>query len=108
MNIDKENLLKALRNGPYEGLRSHALAAAMNADVKGRHRLRTLLDHLVDENVIEKAPGNRYRIVGREPPIVAVGAEAGDGKSALPKGWVAGSLRVHPAGYGFVARDDGE
>ena len=109
MNIDKENLLKALRNGPYEGLRSHELAAAMNADVKGRHRLRTLLDNLVDANVIEKAPGNRFRIVGREPPIAAAGAAPGDGKAAaLPKGWFAGSLRVHPAGYGFVARDDGE
>ncbi|HEY2749013.1 MAG TPA: RNB domain-containing ribonuclease, partial [Polyangia bacterium] len=99
-------MLKALRAGPYEGLRSHELAAAMSADVKGRHRLRTLLDTLVDENVIEKAPGNRFRIVGMTPPV-AVAAPGEPGK-ALPKGWVAGSLRVHPAGYGFVARDDGE
>src|SRR5439155_25792359 len=27
---------------------------------------------------------------------------------ALPKGWGAGSIRVHPAGYGFLVRDDGE
>lgn len=101
MNIDKEKLMKALRNGPWEGLRSHELAATMNADVKGRHRLRTLLDHLVDENVIEKAPGNRYRLIGAAPPAPPAG-------KALPHGWVAGSLRVHPAGYGFVARDDGE
>jgi ribonuclease R len=98
MTIDKENLLKALRNGPYEGLRTHELAVAMAADVKGRHRLRTLIDHLVEENVLEKAPGGRIRIVGAAPP---------PGKE-LAKGWVAGSLRVHPAGYGFVARDDGE
>ena len=101
MNIDKENVLKALRNGPHEGLRSHELAAVMSADVKGRHRLRTLLDHLVDESVLEKAAGNRYRIVGAPPPTTEPG-------KTLPKGWVAGSLRVHPAGYGFVARDDGE
>ena len=104
MNIDKENLLKALRNGPFEGLRSHELAANLGADVKGRHRLRTLLDTLVDENIVEKAPGNRFRLVGAVPPVVEVKA----GKTALPAGWVAGSLRVHPAGYGFVARDDGE
>jgi ribonuclease R len=101
MNIDKENLLKTLRAAPFEGLRSHELAAAMAADVKGRHRLRTLLDTLVDDHVLEKAPGNRYRIAGATPPATPTGKE-------LPKGWVAGSLRVHPAGYGFVARDDGE
>ena len=88
--------------GPYEGLRSHELAATLNADVKGRHRLRTLLDILVDENIVEKAPGNRFRLVG------AAAARAAAPASALPAGWVAGSLRVHPAGYGFVARDDGE
>ena len=71
MNIDKENLLKALRNGAAEGLRSHELADGMNADVKGRHRLRTLLDTLVDDKVLEKAPGNRYRIVGAPPVAVA-------------------------------------
>ncbi|MCU1283290.1 MAG: ribonuclease, partial [bacterium] len=101
MNIDKESLLKTLRSAPYEGMRSHELATAMAADVKGRHRLRTLLDTLVDDNVVEKAPGNRYRIFGATPPVPPPG-------QALAKGWVAGSLRVHPAGYGFVARDDGE
>ena len=111
MNIDKETLLKALRNGPGEGLRSHELAAAMAADLKGRHRLRTLLDTLVDHKVVEKAPGNRYRLVGTaapEPPPGDLGAGGPAAAGPLPKGWVAGSLRVHPAGYGFVARDDGE
>ena len=77
----------------------------MGADVKGRHRLRTLLDTLVDDNVIEKAPGNRY------PPRRRHAAARRRRRRAakpLPEGWVAGSLRVHPAGYGFVARDDGE
>ncbi|MDB4967691.1 MAG: ribonuclease, partial [Myxococcales bacterium] len=104
MNIDKENLLKALRNAAWDGLRTHELADAMGADVKGRHRLRTLLGTLVDEKVVEKAPGGRYRVVGREAPVV----KAGPTGEALPKGWVTGSLRVHPAGYGFVVRDDGE
>ncbi|HEY1587262.1 MAG TPA: ribonuclease R, partial [Polyangia bacterium] len=93
-------------NGPFEGLRSHEIAVNLGADVKGRHRLRTLLDTLVDDNVVEKAPGNRFRLVGATPPPVVVDAKSG--KATLPAGWVAGSLRVHPAGYGFVARDDGE
>src|SRR5947209_18356985 len=66
----------------------------------------TLFRSLVDDKVIEKAPGNRFRIVGATPPPVVVDAKSG--KATLPAGWVAGSLRVHPAGYGFVARDDGE
>jgi ribonuclease R len=101
MNVDKENVLKALRNGPWDGLRSHEIAEAMGADVKGRHRLRALLSSLVDDHVLEKAPGGRYRLVGATPPAPPPG-------EALPRGWVSGSLRVHPAGYGFVARDDGE
>jgi ribonuclease R len=99
--MDKENVLKALRQAPFEGLRAHELAGALGADVKGRHRLRALLATLVDDKAIEKAPGNRYRLVGLTPPAPEPGKE-------LPKGWVLGSLRVHPAGYGFVVRDDGE
>src|SRR5690349_16636724 len=98
MNIDKENLLKVLRAGPYEGKRSHELADAMQADVKGRHRLRTLLAELIDDNVIEKAGGGRYRLAGLAPPP----APAGDGAGALQKGWVTGQLRVHPSGFGFL------
>lgn len=101
MNVDKENVLKALRAAAWDGLPAHELAAALLADVKGRHRLRSLLATLVEDEVIEKAPGGRYRVVGATPPPVAAG-------KPLPKGWVVGSLRVHPAGYGFVVRDDGE
>jgi ribonuclease R len=101
MTIDKENVLKALKKAPYEGLRSHELGAALGVDVKGRHRLRTLLATLVEENILEKGPGSRYRLVGAQPPEPAAAVE-------LPKGAVLGSLRVHPAGYGFVVRDDGE
>ena len=101
MNIDKENLLKALRKGSPQGLRSHEIADAMEADVKGRHRLRSLLADLVADAVLEKAEGGRYRLVGAEAPPAAPG-------EALPKGWFVGQLRVHPAGYGFVVRDDGE
>src|SRR3979409_693203 len=101
MNIDKETLLKTLRAAPFEGLRSHELAAAMAAAVTGRHRRRTVLDTLVDDQVLEKAPGNRYRIIGATPPATPTGKE-------LPKGWFAGSLRVHPAGYRFLAPRRGE
>ena len=101
MTIDKENVVKALRGGPFEGMRTHELADRLGADVKERHRLRKLLGDLLQDAVIEKAAGSRYRLVGMAPPALEPG-------QALPKGWVAGQLRVHPAGFGFVVRDDGE
>jgi ribonuclease R len=97
--IDREHLLKALRAAPAAGLRAHELALAVGADAKGRHRMRRLLAELVDERAVEKAPGSRYRLVGHVAPPPA---------PSLAKGQVAGRLRVHPAGYGFVVRDDGE
>jgi ribonuclease R len=101
MNIDKENVLKALRGADSDGLRAHELAGTMGADVKARHRLRTLLATLIEENAIEKAPGNRYRLFGSEKVAPLSAKDAA-------KGGVAGSLRVHPDGFGFVVRDDGE
>jgi ribonuclease R len=101
MTIDKEAVLKALRAAP-RGLKVHELATAVNADAKGKHRLPPLLATLIEDGAIEKAPGMRYRLVGAAPPV--------DEKVPAPakKGAVTGLLRVHPAGYGFVVRDDGE
>jgi ribonuclease R len=110
--MDKEAVLKALRNGPPQGLRAHELAATLNADQKAQHRLRKLLSDLLDADAIEKAPGARYRLIGAAAQLNDASAQL-NGASAqkyaeLPKGWVTGFLRVHPAGYGFVVRDDGE
>lgn len=109
MQIDKEVILKALRTAGA-GLRADEIVKVTNADAKGKHRLRALLAELVDSNVVEKVPGSRYRLVGYAPPEpVKVPARGIAGKAVeLKKGEVAGRLRVHPAGYGFVAREDGE
>ena len=61
-----------------------------------------LLSTLIEEGAVEKAPGMRYRLVGHAPPVTVAAAPA------VKKGFVTGRLRVHPAGYGFVVRDDGE
>jgi ribonuclease R len=96
--VDRDAVLKALRAAPPEGLRLHELAVRLDADAKARHRLRPLLAALVDDNAVEKAPGSRWRLVGAPAPA----------PPPPKKGQVAGRLRVHPAGYGFVVRDDGE
>jgi ribonuclease R len=98
MNIDKEAVLKALRQAPPQGTKIHELATLTGADAKGKHRLPPLLATLIEEGIVEKAPGMRYRLVGYAPPAPA----------PQKKGLVSGRLRVHPAGYGFVIRDDGE
>jgi ribonuclease R len=108
MHIDRDLIQKALR-AAGAGLRSDEIVKVVNADAKGKHRIRAVLAELVDENIVEKAPGGRYRLVGYEPPAPAAPAEGAPATAEhLRKGEVAGLLRVHPAGYGFVARDDGE
>ncbi|HEY7957493.1 MAG TPA: RNB domain-containing ribonuclease, partial [Polyangia bacterium] len=102
MIIDKENVLKALRHAPAGGLRLDELAKTLVGDAKGKHRLRPLLSELIEQGAIEKAPGGKYRLAGLEvePPPGAA--------AQVRPGQVPGKLRVHPAGYGFVVRDDGE
>lgn len=100
MSIERNDVLKVLRLGPAIGLRSDELAKALGADKKTAHRLRRILAELVDESAVEKAPGSRYRLVGWTPPEPAA--------PQLRPGQVAGRIRVHPAGYGFVVREDGE
>src|SRR5258707_14573803 len=108
MNIDKENLLKALRKGAHEGLRTHELADALGADVKGRHRLRTLLDTLVDEAIIEKAPGGRFRIAGAAAPQIKEAIkEAVKTGEAPPRGWGGGPDPLPPARHGVPLRGRG-
>src|SRR6476659_8916062 len=109
VHIDRELILKALRTAGA-GLRADELVKAVNADAKGKHRIRAVLSDLIDENVVEKAPAGRYRLVGYQPPepIKPPGKGGGNGETKLNKGEVAGRIRVHPAAYGFVAREDGE
>src|SRR5437868_2849549 len=97
MNIDKEAVLKALRQAPSQGVKIHELAGLLAADAKAKHRLPPLMATLIEEGAVEKGPGMRYRLVGFKPAA-----------PEIKKSWVTGRLRVHPAGYGFVVRDDGE
>ncbi len=102
MIIEREQVLAALgRASDPRGLRAFELADAIGADSKTRHRLRKLLAELSDEGAIEHAEGSRYRLVGWAP------APSAPSKKPTPNGTFAGHIRVHPAGYGFVVREDG-
>jgi ribonuclease R len=70
----------------------------MELDPKGRQRLRKLLEGLESQGKVERGKGATYRLPGAPRPSPAPDEKRG----AL------GRIRVHPAGYGFVEREDGE
>jgi ribonuclease R len=123
VEIERDKLLATLKRAQDpRGLRMHEVVQELGADARGRHRVRALLGELLTEGLIEKAKGPRYRLVGWRPaaaPAPAArgnsgkkdaGATPGSGKAkaAAKPGAATGTIRVHPAGYGFVVRDDAE
>jgi ribonuclease R len=71
------------------------VAENLELDAKGRQRLRKLLEGLIGSGQLSLGRGERYRLPeGERPKPLEAGA--------------VGRIRVHPAGYGFVERDDGE
>ena len=99
--IERDLTIQLLGEADGRGLRLEDLAARMHLDPKARHRLRKMLEDMLDEGMIEKAGGGRYRLPGAD------GEDDAHPVAVEAKG-VIGSIRVHPAGYGFVERDDRE
>jgi ribonuclease R len=89
MTLTKDKILAALARGP---LTIEELVGRLELDVKARHRLRKLVGEMVSAGELDKAAGARYRVPGQVAPATT---------------GVIGRIRVHPAGYGFVERDDG-
>ncbi len=109
MNFDREQVLAALRRArDPRGLKPHELAVELGADEKSRHRVRKFLADLVEEGLLEKTEGQRYRILGWKPAAPGLQPRPQAPLAQAPTGSVAGKIRVHPAGYGFVQREDGE
>ncbi len=103
MDLNFQKVLKLLKASPPDGLKLMELATKLELDAKGRHRLRTVLDEMEGASKIERGPGSRYRLPeGERPPAPAASTPAAAGQTAI------GRIRVHPAGYGFVERDDAE
>lgn len=110
--IDREALLSTLRqSADLRGLKATEIVVRLRGDQKTRHRIRRLIGELVEDGVIERGPGGRYSIVGWQPAASAAPAivTAPPGPSRVtPATGVVGRILVHPAGYGFVERDDGD
>jgi ribonuclease R len=73
-----------------------------------------LIEELNEAGDIERAPGARYRVPGLttlpEAPSTIGAPITAEPSHARPTGrpGIVGRIRVHPAGYGFVEREDGE
>jgi ribonuclease R len=115
MELKTEEVLEAVRHAPPQGYKMNELAVRLKLDGKGRHRLRRLLEELQERGDVERGPGARYRLPGAEGQADSPGKGASAGHdparpepSTARRPGVTGQIRVHPAGYGFVERDDGE
>jgi ribonuclease R len=99
MTVSDQQVFKALRAAKGEGLKMMELAETLELDARGRQRLRKLLEGLEGEGKLVLGKGERYRIPG---------ATAAASSAPADKVIGVGRIRVHPAGYGFVEREDGE
>src|SRR5215468_3997036 len=95
MDIRKEKVIQVVRAAGPDGSTLADVAEALGLDGKARAQLRRLVDEWTTGGDLERAPGHRVRV----PGAVRVAPKTNG---------VVGRIRVHPAGYGFVERDDGE
>jgi ribonuclease R len=88
MKINKENILRILRENTGEPLQFKALMQIFSVTKAGRARFKAFMDKLVAEEELFVLKGNRYTIPG-------------------DMGVITGRLTTHRDGYGFVAPDEG-
>ncbi|HKE18683.1 MAG TPA: ribonuclease R [Kofleriaceae bacterium] len=90
MKVEREKVLSVLGRSYTGHLGFSDLAVALELPKRDESRLRALLSDLVEEGQIEEVGKSGY----------ALARPAGEPRAS-------GRIRVHPAGYGFVEREDG-
>ncbi len=88
MKINRNNILRALRENKGEPLQFRTLMQLFSVTKAGRTRFKTFVDELAAEGELLALKGNRYAMVGEVATI-------------------SGKLSTHRDGYGFVTPDDG-
>ena len=87
--ITKEDVLSTLAKRFTDAVRFADLAMALDLKTSQQSRLRRMLKELVEDGDVTKEGRGKYALV-----------KTGSAD-------VSGCIRVHPAGYGFVEREDG-
>jgi len=88
MKVNKENVLRLLRENADEPLQFRAFMQLFAVNKAGRAKFKAFMDKLVADGDLFILKGNRYALHGIT-------------------GTVAGKLTTHRDGYGFVAPDEG-
>jgi ribonuclease R len=117
VSLTREALLNTLARVDEEGIRLTELGALLELRSSERQDLRKLLGALVSGGQVEKVGRGRYRLPPAGGPAGGDGAAQRAAPSRAERGrrsaaasddaQATGRIRVHPAGYGFVEREDG-
>ena len=89
MALSRKKVLNALARDYTDGAKLSELATEFDLSKHERRRLRLLLDRLIDRGEVVRIARGRYVLADA----------SGEGTK--------GRISVHPAGYGFVALEDG-
>ncbi len=99
MSFDKDKVLEALAGAADDGMRMADLATRLRVPKRDQHRLRKVVSGLVQSGDIVKPTRASYAVKN--------GARRRKRRpSATSQPMTVGRIRVHPAGYGFVERED--
>ncbi len=135
MSLEKQAVLSALGQAFADGLKVSGVLEALDMSRTEQGRMRRLLEQMVDEGLVEKVGRGTYGLAAGTkakggahakqamPASAKSGARRNDsarasdsrGSSSSARAQMPGAsspqcegrIRVHPAGYGFVVRDDG-
>ena len=106
MKCDKQTVLSTLGENYASGLQFAELAAAFGLTKNKQHRLRRVLSQLVSEGAVDRIGRGQYALA-RQREDKKTSAKRRRPKAAGSEPQAVGRIRVHPAGYGFVEREDG-
>ena len=117
MAFDTNKVLAALIKAPAGGMKMTDIARRLRVPTQHQHRLRKVVGGLVREGLLDKPTRQTYVLTDGARALVEEDSDS-DRKpkerrkrkqkhSDAVSPMLTGQIRVHPAGYGFVERDDG-
>jgi ribonuclease R len=120
MSLEKDAVLSALGQAYTDGLKVGGVLDELGISRKEQGRMRRLLESMINEGLVEKIARGTYALsAGGRRAAKKKSKNGASSKASTPRSnrtarapdaagpQCEGRIRVHPAGYGFVVRDDG-